>query len=55
MGIFEVFFTMFKKGMLCAEGTKWKHMRKTVSQAFNFDFIVSHIPMMISIADKAFD
>ena len=41
--------------MICAEGAQWKHRRKNISQAFNFDFIVSHIPMMVQIADKAFD
>ena len=55
MGLFEVFFTGIKNGMICAEGNQWKHRRKNISQAFNFDFIVSHIPMMVQIADKAFD
>ena len=55
IGYFDVLIILFKKSILCAEGTKWKHTRKTLSQVFNFDFIVSQIPTMTKVADQVFD
>ena len=55
MGIYEVFYSFFKKGIIPIEKDQWKHRRKLLSQVFNFDFITSHIPMMTSIADQVFE
>jgi cytochrome P450 len=53
--LFETFFTVINRGMLTSEGTDWKNKRKILSSVFNYEFITSHIPMMIMIADKVFD
>ena len=52
--IYQVFFSIFNKGILLVEKSKWKHRRKLLSSIFNYDFITSQIPMMIKIADTAF-
>ena len=54
-GTFETLFTFIKHGLLSIEKDVWKSRRKIFSQVFNFDFITSHIPMMINIADEIFD
>ena len=46
---------MFKKGMIGIEAEDWKHRRKLVSKVFTHEFISSHIPMMIDIANGAFE
>ena len=55
IGLFETFFSSFKKGLICSEREGWKHRRKLLSQVFNFDFILENIPVMVKIADKAFE
>ena len=38
-----------------AEGTPWKNKKKVLSKIFNYDFITSQIPSIVSIADNVFD
>ena len=55
--------TSFLKGLLFAagssiltlEGAEWVHRRKFLTKILNFDFISSHIPNMITIADNVLD
>jgi cytochrome P450 len=51
----EIFFSLIKRGLFFIEGQEWRHRRKTLSKAFNFDFIVQHIPTMVKVADQTFD
>ena len=53
-GLYDVLFTITRKGLTRVEGDEWKHRRKLVSQVFNFDFITSHIPMMVKVANQVF-
>ena len=53
--LFEVFFSIVRRGLVVSEGNEWKNKRKLLSNVFNHDFITSHIPMMITIADQVFD
>ena len=55
IGMFETYYSVIRKGIVCTEREDWRHRRKILSQVFNFDFIVSHIPMMATIADQVFD
>lgn len=38
--------------MLFSEGAKWKHRRRLISNAFNFDLLKENIPKICSICDK---
>ena len=51
----EVFYEWVKKGLVCKEKEEWKLRRKFLSQVFNHDFIVSHIPLKVKIANKLFE
>jgi cytochrome P450 len=47
--LYEVFFSIFRKGLFLSENGEWKHRRKLLSNVFNYDFITAHIPMMVDI------
>ena len=50
----SVFFAFIKKSLIAIDGTEWKHRKKLLSKVFNYDFIASHIPTMVRIADTVF-
>ena len=50
-----MFYSFAGRAITNVEDNEWKHRRKLLSKVFNYDFIVAHIPMMITIADKVFD
>jgi cytochrome P450 len=52
---YECFSSVFRNGLLFLEREDWKQHRKIISKVFNYDFIVSEIPTMITVADKVFD
>ena len=51
----EVFYAWMKKGIVCQEKDQWKHRKKIYSSVFTYDFIISHIPLMVTIANDVFD
>ena len=55
LGIYEVFYSWVKKGLVCKERDEWKHRKRILSQVFNFDFITSHVPLMVGIVNNVFD
>lgn len=52
VGIYEVFYSWIKHGLVCMEKDAWKHRKKMLSEVFNYNFITSHIPLMANIVDK---
>ena len=55
VGIYDIFYSWLKKGIVCMQKEEWKHRKKTLSQVFNYDFITSQIPLMINVANNVFD
>jgi cytochrome P450 len=49
------FRSLSPKGLPSLENNSWKFHRRILAKVFNYDFITSQIPMMISIADQLFD
>jgi cytochrome P450 len=43
---------MLGEGMLYSEGAKWKHRRRLISNAFNFELLKNNIPKICNICDK---
>ena len=54
-GPYEVFYSLVKKGIVFSEDNIWKKKKKLLSKVFNYDFITSQIPDMVTIADQVFD
>ena len=54
-GPYGIFLMIVEKGIVVVENQEWKNRRRILSKVFNYDFIVSQIPNIISIADKIFD
>ena len=52
---FEAFTSIAYKALGFLENDEWKHHRKVISKVFNYDFITSQIPNMVTIADRIFD
>ena len=50
----EVFYSWIRRGIVCQEKDEWKHRKKQLSKVFNFDFVTSHVPLMITIANDVF-
>ena len=48
-------FSFVKKGIDSVEDDYWKKKKKLLSKVFNYDFIVSQIPVMAKVADITFD
>jgi len=44
---YEILSFIINKGLPFLEKNSWKHSRTTLSKVFNFDFIISQIPIMI--------
>jgi len=44
---YEIFSFIIDRGLPFLEKNRWKHSRATLSKVFNFDFIISQIPIMI--------
>ena len=44
-----------RPSLLLAEGDDWKRIRQIMSKTFNYDFIMSNMPLMNLVADQVFD
>lgn len=44
-----------KESIILAEGESWKRIRRIISKTFNYDFILSIIPIIISTTNQVFD
>lgn len=52
--IYEPFMPLLRHGLLLSHNTQWKKHKKTLSQTFRHEFIISQLPLMIKTTQHIF-